>query len=133
MSRVPFERVEPPEFGADDVGNELNRAGVTSTETGTDGRFPDSLEEGSIWLQRYVISKLKIATIIRAKIVTIPIKGTGDDFVVDREELMNLFPGSRVRAVYLETFESRRKLTDVLDRLHIRIRPQHSVNIENSK
>jgi hypothetical protein len=39
-----------------------------------------------------VVSKLKITTTIRAKVAMIPIKRTMDDFVIDPEELIDLFP-----------------------------------------
>jgi hypothetical protein len=115
MSRVPVGGVKLAEFGASSIGDELNRVGETSIDTGTDGRNFSNVKWEKAWLRRNVVSKLKITRIIRAKVATIPIKGTEDDFVVDREELMDLFPNLGFRAVNLETFESRTKLTNVLD------------------
>jgi hypothetical protein len=62
-----------------------------------------------------------MTTIMRAKVATIPIKGPVNDFVVDLEELIDLFPNLGFRAVHFETFESHCELTNVLNGLHIRI------------
>ncbi len=90
MSELPFCRVEPAEFGSDGIGNGLNRV----EEVASDGSRGLSLVEKTerVWLARYVISKVKIRSIMRAKVVAIPVKGRRTNFPVDLEELIDLFP-----------------------------------------
>jgi hypothetical protein len=92
MSRIPLEGSKPSELGTDDVGGPLDRPRpIWFESSGIDGAgFPK--REVRCWLRRKVVSKLKMTTTIRAKVAMIPIKRTMDDFVIDPEELIDLFP-----------------------------------------
>jgi hypothetical protein len=93
MSSVPFERFEPPKLGTDDVGRPLDgTTPIWFENSGTGGMTNLSEEREVFWLRRYVVSKLKITTTIRAKVATIPVKRTVDDLTVDLEELIDVFP-----------------------------------------
>jgi hypothetical protein len=49
---MPVGGFKTTELGACDVGNELNRVGETSIDTGIEGGFSTLRKEGRDWLRR---------------------------------------------------------------------------------
>jgi hypothetical protein len=92
MPRIPLGRVKPPELAADNVRDPLKGGVPFCIETRGIGGFRAPQGELCFWPRRNVVSKLKITRTIRAKVTTTPIKRAEDDFTIDLEELIDMFP-----------------------------------------
>jgi hypothetical protein len=90
MSELPFGGFKASELGGDRIGDALKRVEEVSVDGSRGFSWPK--KAGITLLARYVISKVEIKSIRRAKHVTIPIKRWRSDFPVDLEELIYLFP-----------------------------------------